>query len=279
MRRHTMVLSALVLLGSLVVGSRAYVTAQEMDFTGHPLIGTWILMTDDQSLPDVITFSDDGAVTDVESSGAVQLGAWEPTGDSTANLTIVSWSDEGSGTIRAGIEVAADGQSFTASYTFEFVDPASGESTGEYGPGTATATRVAVEAPGTPIGSFEDLFGQFEGSPEATPVADQTDGVIQVWLDEFSIQADQVTLTAGREYTFVVTNAGLGIHEFVIEPAGANDEPLEMAGDEAEIEDIAAGSTAELPWTFDEPGMYQFTCHIPGHFENGMVLEFEVVAP
>jgi hypothetical protein len=34
--------------------------------------------------------------------------------------------------------------------------------TGEYGPGHVTATRINVEPMGTPAGSLEDLFAQFE---------------------------------------------------------------------------------------------------------------------
>ena len=77
--------------------------------------------------------------------------------------------EEGGGIIRASIEVAPDGQSFTATYTLEFIDQETGEGSGEYGPGTATGTRLAVEGPGTPVGSFEDLFSMFEGTPEASP--------------------------------------------------------------------------------------------------------------
>lgn len=29
---------------------------------------------------------------------------------------------------------------------------------------------MTAEGPGTPVGSFEDLFSQFEGTPEASPV-------------------------------------------------------------------------------------------------------------
>ena len=228
----------------------------------------------------MIIFSDDGGAIDVESSGSVQLGTWEPTGDTTANLTIVSYSDEEGGfRIHASFEVAPDGQTFTASYTFELFDPATGESMGEYGPGMATGTREVAKGPGTPVGSFEDLFGQFEGTPEASPVADLTDAMVQVTLDEFVVGADQLTLTAGQAYTFAITNTGQLVHELVIEPAGANDAPLDQDGQESEVEDIDPGASAELTWTFDEPGRYQFACHVPGHLEQGMVLEFDVVAP
>jgi uncharacterized cupredoxin-like copper-binding protein len=49
-----------------------------------------------------------------------------------------------------------------------------------------------------------------------------------------------------------------------------------LRGSESEIEDIAPGETDELEWTFTEPGRYQFACHVPGHFEAGMVVEVEV---
>jgi hypothetical protein len=165
-------LSVLFVIGALVLGGGRLVAAQDdaAAYAGHPLIGTWTLVTDDQELPDVIIFSDDGGVIDVESSGSVQLGTWEPTGDTTANLTIISYSDEEGGfRIHASFEVAPDGQTFTASYTFELFDPATGESMGEYGPGAATGTREVATGPGTPEGSFEDLFGQFAGTPEASP--------------------------------------------------------------------------------------------------------------
>ena len=165
-----MFLSVVLLLGTIVIAGGRVAVAQGTDFADHPLIGTWTLVTDDQELPDVIIFADDGSVIDVESSGTVQLGVWEPTGDTTATLTVTSYDeDEGGGTIRASFEVASDGQSFTATYTFELFDPATGESMGEYGPGTATGTRVVAEEPGTPEGSFEDLFSQFGGTPEASP--------------------------------------------------------------------------------------------------------------
>jgi predicted lipoprotein with Yx(FWY)xxD motif/uncharacterized cupredoxin-like copper-binding protein len=118
--------------------------------------------------------------------------------------------------------------------------------------------------------------------PGATPAAMATpaatgDTTIAVELGEFYFAPETTTLQVGQEYTFVLTNVGVLIHEFVIEPAGTVDEPLETdTGEEAEVEDIGPGETAELTFTFDEPGQYQFSCHIPGHFENGMVVEITV---
>ena len=77
----------------------------------------------------------------------------------------------GSATIRASIEVDPDGQRFTAAYTLE--NTGEGFPAGEYGPGAVTATRMQVEPMGTPVGTFEDLFSQFEdeGAPEASPTS------------------------------------------------------------------------------------------------------------
>ena len=63
-------------------------------------------------------------------------------------------------TIRAAGEVSEDGQSFTAEFTIGFTGE--GAPAGEYGPGHVTATRINVEPMGTPAGSLEDLFAQFE---------------------------------------------------------------------------------------------------------------------
>ncbi len=113
-------------------------------------------------------------------------------------------------------------------------------------------------------------------TPAASPVAAAAgEGSVAVELTEFSISPSETTLKAGQEYTFVVTNTGVLIHEFVIEPAGAEDAPLEMGGAESEIEDIVSGETDQMSWTF-EPGDYQITCHIPGHLESGMIAEFTV---
>ncbi len=171
---------ALALVGSLAAGlSMRDAQAQETATQGHPLVGTWLADTDLESATnglDLFTFSSDGTYVDVEVDGSAQLGAWEATGATTAILTIVAYEGDdegnnfGSVTIRASIEVSADGASFTAQYTLEFTDP-DGTSTGEAGPGMATGTRLVVEAPGTPVMTMEEMFSGFEGDPEATPTS------------------------------------------------------------------------------------------------------------
>jgi hypothetical protein len=75
-------------------------------------------------------------------------------------------------TIRAAGEVSADGQIFTAEFSLEFTGE--GAPAGEYGPGHVTGTRISVEPMGTPAGSLEDLFTQFEEG--TAPAASETAG-------------------------------------------------------------------------------------------------------
>jgi uncharacterized cupredoxin-like copper-binding protein len=119
------------------------------------------------------------------------------------------------------------------------------------------------------------LVTQFTVVPTETPT-------IAVTLADFSVTPDGTALLAGKPYLFQVTNTGAVTHEFVLEQAGAVDDPLAKVADgakaEAEAEDIAPGETKTVLWTFPTPGAYQMACHVPGHFEAGMTMGFTVVA-
>jgi uncharacterized cupredoxin-like copper-binding protein len=121
-------------------------------------------------------------------------------------------------------------------------------------------------------------------SPTASSLATPTKEPVCVGIVEGDsyVRPQRTTFRVGETYIFTVGNEGTEVHEFVIEPAGVDDAPLEAEVNgkeqESEIEDIAPGEIDELEWTFTEPGRYQFACHIPGHYEAGMVIEVEVVA-
>ena len=178
MRRSTlMLLSTVLAFVALFAGGRAVAIAQTStvpDYSGHPLVGSWLLHTDPEpgAPPSTAVFSSDGAYIEVDGEGGTVIGAWEPTGDTTANMMFTGYDPDGSGfRIRASIEVAADGQTLSATYTLEFIDPATGNGSGEYGPVDATGTRLTVEPMGTPVGTMEDLFSQFDEDAEATPTS------------------------------------------------------------------------------------------------------------
>ena len=101
---------------------------------------------------------------------------------------------------------------------------------------------------------------------------------VDVTLTEYRIRTTSTDIPAGVPVTFAVTNNGQTMHEVVLEQAGAVDQPLEMNGAEAEIDDIAPGETKSATWTFTQPGVYQLACHVPGHFEAGMVQQVTVTS-
>jgi uncharacterized cupredoxin-like copper-binding protein len=64
---------------------------------------------------------------------------------------------------------------------------------------------------------------------------------------------------AGRRVTFAVTNAGRLPHEFTLT--------------------VPPGETRHLTWTFDEPGLVLYGCHVLGHWAAGMRGTIVVLAP
>ncbi len=194
MRRISILVSfvAIALLAIAAVGpSAAGRTVQDATpaaAAGHPVVGSWLAYADidDPANPPLLfVFHADGIYTEVDANGDPGAGVWETTGPRTAAVTIVHGvlADEDGGpggiaTIRASFEVAADGQRFTADYTVEFAGP-DGSSGGEFGPGTATGERIAVEPMGTPVGPLADLFGEADGgSPTASTPASSVANVV-----------------------------------------------------------------------------------------------------
>lgn len=101
---------------------------------------------------------------------------------------------------------------------------------------------------------------------------------VHVKASEYKIEIDKTSIPAGP-VKFIIDNAGSITHEIVLEAAGAEDAPLEADGKVSEAEDIETGKSATLEWTIDTPGQYQLACHVPDHFEAGMVTTFTVTAP
>lgn len=178
MRRvHVVLLVAVVLLGANLIGGSTFATAQDIDPTSHPLIGSWVFdadVEDPENLPELVTIFSDGTVIFSSFDGATGHGSWAPVGETTANLTFLFVFENGNRSLlRFDVGVADDGEAFVASYTNEFFN-ALDESSGEIGPRVAEGTRIGVAGPGTPVASFEEFafdefFGRTEEVPEATP--------------------------------------------------------------------------------------------------------------
>ena len=119
----------------------------------------------------------------------------------------------------------------------------------------------------------------------ATPVAPtavdmgtpRAAGNVTVSMREFYIQSAAVTFSAGVEYTFEITNLGAAEHQFVIEAAGAQGQPLATDEGEASVTSIAPGESATLIVTFTDTGNFQLASHAATDYEQGMALDIKVV--
>ena len=177
MRRTSVVLlSAVVLLGTLLLGGGRFAVAQEESLADHLAVGSWAVESDPGdagfSLTSV-TLAADGTALYISPNADVGVGVWAPSGETTASLTFrAATNGPAYILIRVGIEVPPDGVTFTGTFTAEMIfDPAGGGTSGQIGPGSVTGTRMLAEAPGTPTSSFEEFFAVPGATPEATPVS------------------------------------------------------------------------------------------------------------
>ena len=115
--------------------------------------------------------------------------------------------------------------------------------------------------------------------PGEPPPAPADSGTIEVSaFDDFRFDPAEVAVEAGQEVTFVVTNEGQLPHEFLL---GDEEEQMVAEGEgehegghggsEYEVMTLDPGQTDEMTVTFDEPGTILFGCHVPGHYDAGMV--------
>jgi hypothetical protein len=172
MQRFSKLLTVvLVLLGSAVVIARPTTSAQEATPPGlaamatHPVVGTWEMTTElaGNTFPFLAIFHADGTYLERYPWGAVFFGVWKPTGERTAEATVVAheYMDDrltrGEG--RFTVEVDASGNTIDTDGTFvnRFQDDGSIELAVE---GPSPGTRLEVQ----PVVPLSELV------PGGTPV-------------------------------------------------------------------------------------------------------------
>lgn len=97
--------------------------------------------------------------------------------------------------------------------------------------------------------------------------------------DDFSYEPPAIEVSQGEVITFIVTNDGKIVHEFVIGDEEFQDEHEaemadmegEMMHDEANAIALEPGETKEFTWRFTEMGEFLYACHEPGHYDAGMI--------
>ncbi|MBA3689115.1 MAG: hypothetical protein H0W81_09850 [Chloroflexi bacterium] len=102
-------------------------------------------------------------------------------------------------------------------------------------------------------------------------------------IDELRFEPASFTVQAGEVVRFEVTNAGKGVHEFLIGEEAAQDEfEMEMSEGDGMQHDSDAGVSVEpgqsetFDYTFQEAGQLLAGCHEPGHYVGGMVATITV---
>jgi uncharacterized cupredoxin-like copper-binding protein len=97
---------------------------------------------------------------------------------------------------------------------------------------------------------------------------------VQITLSEFKIESPQTTFTTGTPYRFVIKNEGTISHDWAIMPRGATDESQALA--QVDESQLPPGATVTQEFTFTQAGDFEFACHVPGHYEAGMLLPISV---
>jgi uncharacterized cupredoxin-like copper-binding protein len=148
------------------------------------------------------------------------------------------------------------------------------------GSGSPAATASAATASAaSPASAGATTSASASGSGSATTVA--------ATESEFKIDLDS-TKAAPGSVTFHIKNGGSALHEFVVMRTDLSADKLPLASSAPEVdedsedltavdevEDIAAGATADL--TVDLPaGHYVVICNVPGHYSSGMHTDFTV---
>ena len=123
-------------------------------------------------------------------------------------------------------------------------------------------------------------------APAASAEASAAATRIEVTLtDDLKIEPATMTVPAGQPVTFVVTNSGTILHEFVLgdeaEQMAHDQEMMEAGGmsmpkDEPMAIGVEAGKTKELTVTFAEPGSMLAGCHVIGHYAGGMKADITI---
>lgn len=111
---------------------------------------------------------------------------------------------------------------------------------------------------------------------EAAPAKDET---IVVHFSQF--ESEPITVVAGEPLVLTLRNDDPIEHEWIVGDDLSHERHrtgTEPHHDTRPTEvTIPAFSTRVTTVTFDEPGVFKYICHLPGHEQYGMVGQLEVV--
>lgn len=154
----------------------------------------------------------------------------------------------------------------------------------------ACSPSGAPATPSSPIvvaGPSSAPSGGPTGDPTAVPSTSApgalTGEVPVTMTDAMRFTPELISVNSGERVTFVVTNAGVIVHEFFV---GTESEQAEHATEMAmggmshghdNAVSVAPGKTESLTMTFADAGTLLVGCHEPGHYAAGMKATLTIV--
>jgi uncharacterized cupredoxin-like copper-binding protein len=97
---------------------------------------------------------------------------------------------------------------------------------------------------------------------------------VEVRVDHSLFDTTEIRVVEGTRLRFVVANGDPINHELIvggpeIHPRHANGTEAEHPSMPGEVS-VGPNDTSITTQRFDEPGRFEFACHLPGHYEYGM---------
>jgi uncharacterized cupredoxin-like copper-binding protein len=120
--------------------------------------------------------------------------------------------------------------------------------------------------------------GDFWSAPDAGHVRRTAQITMQESNGTMSYRPKALEVRRGEQIKFVITNAGMLAHEFILANTADNLKHAalmkkypDMEHDDPNGKTVQPGAKAEMLWRFTKTGTFEFSCLIPGHREAGMV--------
>lgn len=108
-------------------------------------------------------------------------------------------------------------------------------------------------------------------------MAEDADRTVKIVMsDKMTFDPDELDVKLGETITFDVVNEGMLPHELMVGNEASQLEHEEEMKDMGRHEHPNAllldpGKKGSITWTFTDAGEVQMGCHVPGHYEAGMV--------
>ena len=104
---------------------------------------------------------------------------------------------------------------------------------------------------------------------------------VELGIEHSRFDRAAIRVRQGTQVRFVVTNGDPILHELIVGPpalhrrhAEGTEQAHPSRPGEVTVEPLAAATTT---YEFDEPGVLEFACHLPGHRAYGMLGVVEVL--